>query len=121
MFNHSMQRMRASPSGPSQSSRRQRLSLTADAERLPYRKDVVKTYLQAWWRGIGVFGLHICLSVVAGAIGLVGEMLPEGLQFPVGLPIFIIVAPPALFWTFRWLYPELAAAKTRFSRERRGS
>jgi hypothetical protein len=79
----------------------------------------MKTYLKAWWRGIGVFGLFICLSLVAGALGLSVEVLPERLQLPVGLPIFVIVTPPVLYWTFRWLYPELATVKTRFSKEKK--
>jgi Na+/melibiose symporter-like transporter len=78
----------------------------------------MKTFLQAWWRGIGVLGLYLCFSIVMGIIYLVAEALPERLQLTVGLPMLVLVAPPALYWTFRWIYPEVAAAKSRFSEQR---
>ena len=75
----------------------------------------MKTYLNAWWRGIGVIGLFFCFSIVIGIVGLLADALPERLQLVLGLPLFILVVPPMLFWTFRWLYPEAVAARTRFS------
>ena len=75
----------------------------------------MKIFLTAWWRGIGVLGLYLALSIVAGGLSLLAEALPKSLQFAIGLPLLIVLVPPALFWTFRWLYPEIASAKTRFS------
>jgi hypothetical protein len=80
----------------------------------------MKTFLQAWWHGVGVCGIYLCLSIVMGIICLVAEALPERLRLAVGLPMCALAIPPALYWTFRWIYPEVAAARSRFSRSRRG-
>jgi hypothetical protein len=63
-----------------------------------------------------VIGLYFCFSIVIRVVGLLADALPERLQLAVGLPLFILVVPPMLFWTFRWLYPEVVAARSRFSR-----
>ena len=81
----------------------------------------MKAYLRAWWRGIGVLGLYCCLSIVMALFGLLAEFLPEGIQVAVTLPLVVLLVPPLLFWTFRWLYPEAAATPTRSSKERSGS
>ena len=78
----------------------------------------MKTYLRAWWRGIGVLGLYLCLSIVMALFGLLAEALPERIQLAVTLPLVALLVPPLLFWTFRWLYPEAAATTTRFSKAR---
>jgi hypothetical protein len=75
----------------------------------------MKTFFKAWCRGIGVFGIYLCFAIVLGIICWVAEALPERLQIAVGLPVFILLAPPALYWTFRWIYPEFTVAKSRFS------
>ncbi len=78
----------------------------------------MKIFFKAWCRGIGVFGIYLCFSIVLGIICWVAEALPERLQIAVGLPVFVLLAPPALYWTFRWIYPEFTASKSRFSGSR---
>ena len=78
----------------------------------------MKTYLHAWWRGIGVFGMYLCLSLVMAVFGLLGEALPERIQLPVTLPLVVLAVPPLLSWTFRWLYPDAADVTNRSSTPR---
>jgi hypothetical protein len=66
----------------------------------------MKTYLRAWWRGIGVVGIYMCLSILVTALGLLTEVLPKNLQLAIGLPFLILFAPPAFYWIFCWLNPE---------------
>jgi hypothetical protein len=72
----------------------------------------MKTFLQAWWRGVGVFGLYLAISIVGGAVCYLPAALPKNLQLTLGIPFLILFAPPLLYWTFRWVYPEAAAPKS---------
>jgi hypothetical protein len=76
----------------------------------------LKTYIRVWWRGIGVIGLYIWLSLVVAVLGLLVEALPERIQMFVGIPLLILAVPPLLYWAFRWIYPEIDLVKTRFTR-----
>ena len=78
----------------------------------------MRTYLRVWWRGIGVTGVYICLSIGVAAVGLVTEALPDRIKFVVGVPLLIVALPPLLFCIFHWIYPEATAAKSRFSKDR---
>ena len=80
-----------------------------------------KTYLRAWWRGIGVLGLYFCLSITVAIFAFVAQNLPENIQWMVGVPLLLFVLPPLLYWVCRWVYPEVSAAKSRFSRDRSGT
>ena len=81
----------------------------------------MKTFLKAWCRGIGVIGLYMAISIAAGALCLLVEVLPERVRYAVGVPFLILVVPPVLFWVFRWVYPEVAEAKPRVISERSSS
>jgi len=81
----------------------------------------MKTYLRAWWRGIGVLGLYFCLSITVAVFGFVAEALPENVRWLVGVPLLLFACPPLLYWVFRWVYPEGSTVKIRFSRDRSGT
>lgn len=81
----------------------------------------MKTFVKAWCRGIRVFGIYLSFSIVLGVIWWIAQALPESLQLAVGLPMFVLTAPPVLYWTFHWIYPEFPAAKSRFSGNRPAS
>ena len=78
----------------------------------------MKAFLQAWWRGIGVLGLHVAVSIAAGALCVLMELLPEPVRFLIGVPILIVAVPPVAFWIFRLLYPEATVAKHQGNSER---
>ena len=67
----------------------------------------MKLYLRAWLRGIGVVGLYVCLSIIVVAAGFLADVLP----MVIGLPLFLIIVPPLLYWTFRWVYPDVGSEK----------
>ncbi len=67
----------------------------------------MKTFLMAWWRGLGVLALYICLSIVMGALGLLAGAVPA----IVGLPLLVLGVPPLAFWTAKLLYPEIVQEK----------
>ena len=71
----------------------------------------MKTFLRAWWRGIGALGLYLCSTITICAIASLVNTLPERFQSVVGIPVSVLVVPPMLHWTFRWLYPDSTAAE----------
>ena len=65
----------------------------------------MKTFLIAWARGFSIFTFYFCLSIVAGALGFIGEVLPP----PISIPILIVLGPPIIYWASRWIAPDLFA------------
>ena len=63
----------------------------------------MKSFLTAWARGVGIFAFYLCLSIVVAALGLIGEALP-GI---VSVPALVIFGPPVIYWSSRWLAPDL--------------
>ena len=78
----------------------------------------MKTFLQSWWRGIGVIGLYLAISIAAGALCFLVDLLPERARYIVGPPLLFLLVPPLAFWTFRWIYPEAVEPKPVASGER---
>jgi len=66
----------------------------------------LKACLTIWWKGLGVLGSYIAYSVVAGLLGGAIAALPEDLLLPVGLPLFVIAAPPLFYACHRMMWPE---------------
>ncbi len=82
-----------------------------------YPELLMKTYFHAWCRGIGALGLYLCFSIVTSALCALAMALPEKFQVLAAVLILLFGWPPLLFYTLRWLYPEIAAAKSRVSKD----
>jgi hypothetical protein len=63
----------------------------------------MKTFLTSWARGVSIFAFYFCLSIVIAILAFVGEILPP----IVSVPLLIIFGPAAIYWTSRWLAPDL--------------
>ena len=63
----------------------------------------MKTFLRAWARGVGIFALYFCLSIVIAVLAFVGEILPP----IISIPFLIIIGPAVICWAAQWLAPEL--------------
>lgn len=75
----------------------------------------MKTFLKAWWRGIGALGHYLLASLALGLVNFLVESLPESLQIPVGVVVFMAFVPLMLFWIHRSCHPDSTVSKSNTS------
>ena len=63
----------------------------------------MRPYVVAWVRGVSILALYFCLSLVVGALGFIAQLLP----LTISVPLLILVGPVLVFYTSRWLAPDL--------------
>ena len=70
---------------------------------------MMKAFVRAWWGGLAVVAIYLCLTLVAAPLEILLEALPDRFRLPVGIFLYIVILPPLLFWAFRWMFPDAAA------------
>jgi len=63
----------------------------------------MKPFLKVWARGVSIFAFYFCLSIVIGALGFIGEVLPA----IASIPLLIVFGPAVIYWASQWLAPDL--------------
>ena len=74
--------------------------LVTEDENAMNMKTFLISFLRVWVRGIGVLVITGVLSTVYDFACTAVEGLPV-----LGIPLFILLVPPLLYYAFRWIYP----------------